>query len=51
MTGYEIGSEKTDIHRLMNGQGDVIVYTSKNWLMNTLGAAWIRVNAWLSYAY
>lgn len=51
MTGYEIGSEKTDIHRLMNCQGDVIVYTSKNWLMNTLGAAWIRVNAWLSYAY
>ena len=51
MTGYEIGSERTDIHRFMNGQGDVIVYTGKNWLMNTLGAAWIRLNAWLSYAY
>ena len=39
MAGYEIGSEKTDIHRFFNGQGDVIIYTSKNWLMNTLGAA------------
>ena len=51
MTGYEIGSETAGIHRLMNGQADVIVYTSNNWLMNILGAAWIRVNAWLSYAY
>ena len=51
MTGYKSGSETTDIHRFFNGQGDVIIYTSKNGLMNTLGAFWIRLNAWLSYAY
>ncbi len=51
MAGYEIGSEKGAIRRLMNGQADVIVYTGKSWLMNTLGAVWIRLNAWLSYAY
>lgn len=51
MTGYEIGSEKADIHRFLNGQADVIIYTSDSSLLNTLGEAWIRLNAWISYAY
>lgn len=51
MVGYEVGSEKADIHRFLNGQADVIVYTGDNRLMNALGAAWIRLNTWLSYAY
>ncbi len=51
MLGYETGSEATDIRRILNGQADVIVYTGDNWLMNGLGAAWIRLMSWLSYAY
>lgn len=49
--GYEIGSENRDIRRTLNGQSNVIVYTGDNWLLNTLGAAWIRLISWLSYAY
>lgn len=51
MLNYEVGSEKADIRRFLNGQADVIVYTSESWILNTLGALWIRVNALLSYAY
>jgi multidrug resistance efflux pump len=51
MTGYEVGSEGADIRRALNGQADVIVYTGDNGLMNRLGAAWIRLMSWLSYAY
>ncbi len=51
MLGYEIGSEQVDIRRNLNGQADVIVYTGDSWILNTLGAIWIRLNAWISYAY
>ncbi len=51
MLNYEVGSENADIRRFFNGQADVIVYTSNNWLLNALGAFWIRLNAWVSYAY
>jgi len=51
MLGYEIGSEQVDIRRNLNGQADVIVYTGDSWILNTLGALWIRLNAWISYAY
>ncbi len=40
-----------DIRRQLNGQADVIVYTGGNALLNALGVFWIRLNAWISYAY
>ena len=51
MLGYEVGRETVDIRRNLNGQADVIVYTSNNWLLNALGAVWIRLMSWFSYAY
>jgi len=51
MLGYEVGHENADIRRMLNGQADVIVYTDDNGFMNMLGAAWIRLMSWLSYAY
>lgn len=51
MPGYEIGSERADIRRMMNGQADVIVYTGDGWLLRTLGAGWIRLMSVVSYAY
>lgn len=51
MQGYEIGSDTADVRRMLNGQADVIVYTGDSWLLNTLGAGWIRLMSWLSYAY
>ncbi len=51
MLGYEIGSEHADIRRNLNGQANIIVYTGDNGLLNGLGAAWIRLISWLTYAY
>ena len=51
MLGYEIGSENADIRRNLNGQANVIVYTGDHGFLNLLGAAWIRLVSWLSYAY
>lgn len=35
----------------VGSQASVIVYTGDNWVMNTLGRFYIRLNAYLSYAY
>jgi multidrug resistance efflux pump len=35
----------------VGSQASVIVYTGDNWIMNTLGGFYIRLNAYLSYAY
>ncbi len=51
MQGYEVGTNTTDIRRMLNGQADVIVYTGDNGFLNALGKAWIRLMSWLSYAY
>jgi len=51
MLGYEIGSEHADIRRNVNGQANVIVYTGDHGFLNTLGAVWMRLLSWLSYAY
>jgi multidrug resistance efflux pump len=51
MPGYEVGSETADVRRMLNGQADVIVYTSDNAIMNALGAAWMRLMSVISYAY
>jgi multidrug resistance efflux pump len=40
---------KSDLR--VGSQASVIVYTGDNWLMNLLGKFYIRVHAWLSYAY
>lgn len=41
--------EETELR--VGSQASVIVYTGDNWIMNTLGKFYIRVNALLSYAY
>ncbi|MEM7499623.1 MAG: HlyD family secretion protein [Pseudomonadota bacterium] len=51
ITGYEAGSSEDDLRLNLNGQADVIDYTGDNWMLNTLGAGYIRSVAWLSYAY
>ncbi len=51
LPGYEAGSADDDLLMLLNGQADVIVYTGDSWLMNAIGAVYIRAVAWLSYAY
>jgi multidrug resistance efflux pump len=46
------GDDPTDdVRYRMNGQADVIVYTGGNFVLNAIGAVWIRVMAFLSYAY
>lgn len=37
--------------RRYGGQADVQVYTGNNWLINSLGWLWIRLQSWLSYVY
>jgi len=37
--------------RRLGGQADVLVYTSNNWIINTLGWLYIRLLSWLSYVY
>jgi hypothetical protein len=33
------------------GQADVVIYTSSNWLTNSLAWLWIRTVSLFSYAY
>ena len=51
LPGYETGDQDDDVIFLLNGQADVIVFTSEKSLLNTIGSAYIRVVSWLSYAY
>ena len=47
---FEAGDlEPSDLR--VGSQASVIVYTGDNWIMNSLGKLYIRVNALLSYAY
>lgn len=48
---YRHGDTEDDVLFAVNGQADVIVYTGENTVMNALGAAYIRIVSWLSYAY
>jgi multidrug resistance efflux pump len=48
---YVGGDLDDDVLFQVNGQADIIVYTSGNLVLNTIGALWIRAMAWLSYAY
>ncbi|UPR53075.1 HlyD family secretion protein [Vibrio cyclitrophicus] len=41
-------AETLDYMRI-GGQGDVVVYTNDNTIMNMLGMAWIRLVSWFSY--
>jgi len=47
--------DASDTARLRNvrvgGQAEVMVFTGDNFLMNMLGAAYIRLRSWLSYLY
>ncbi len=51
LPGYRGDDQTDDVFYRMNGQADVIVYTSDNFILNTIGAGWIRLMAILSYAY
>ena len=35
----------------IGGQAEVMVYTGDNFLMNLLGAGYMRLMSWLSYLY
>ena len=47
--------DTSDAERLrkvrVGGQAEVMVFTGDNFVMNTLGAAYIRLKSWLSYLY
>jgi multidrug resistance efflux pump len=47
--------DASDAERLrkvrVGGQAEVMVFTGDNFLMNTLGALYIRLRSWLSYLY
>ncbi|SNS74585.1 HlyD family secretion protein [Tropicimonas sediminicola] len=51
LPGYEAGDPDDDVLYQINGQADVIVYTTDNPVLNALGRAYIRALSWLSYAY
>lgn len=52
LPGYEAGrNADDDVYFQFNGQADVIVYSGENTLLNTLGSWYIRLMAFLSYAY
>jgi multidrug resistance efflux pump len=50
-----IAFDPSDAERLrkarIGGQAEVMVFTGDNVVMNTLGAAYIRLKSWLSYLY
>ena len=51
LQGYEVGDPEDDLRLMINGQADVIVYTSDSPLLNALGRFAIRLGSVLSYAY
>lgn len=51
MPGYEDGSDRADIRPMLNGQADVIVYAGDGWVLNALGAFYIRLMSVIAYAY
>ncbi|PSL20072.1 HlyD family secretion protein [Shimia abyssi] len=52
LPGYESGRNAADdVYFQFNGQADVIVYTGENSVLNALGSWYIRLMAFLSYAY
>lgn len=51
LPGYEAGNQENDVRFQLNGQADVILYSTENTFMNFIGRLYIRVVAFLSYAY
>ncbi|WP_068119429.1 HlyD family secretion protein [Tropicimonas marinistellae] len=51
LPGYEAGSLEDDLRFQLNGQADVILYTTDSTLMNFIGRLYMRAVAFLSYAY
>jgi multidrug resistance efflux pump len=47
--------DPSDAERLrkvrVGGQAEVMVFTGDNFVMNTLGGAYIRLKSWLTYLY
>ncbi|MGY3572649.1 HlyD family secretion protein [Vibrio paucivorans] len=48
---FQSADTTDDVKLYVNGQADVIVYTSDNWFMNTLGNLYIKLASVLSYVY
>jgi len=48
---HKVEDTADDVRYRMNGQADVIVYTDGNFVLNAIGAGWIRLMAILTYAY
>ncbi|MEM9432186.1 MAG: efflux RND transporter periplasmic adaptor subunit, partial [Pseudomonadota bacterium] len=51
LPGYETATEKDDARMMVNGQADVIIYTSENAILNAIGVVYIRLVGYLSYLY
>ena len=51
LADHPASDQTDDVLYRMNGQADVIVYTGGNFVLNAIGAVWIRLMAILSYAY
>lgn len=51
LTGYERADIEDDARLQLNGQADVIVYAGENRILNSVGAAFVRLMTWLSFAY
>ena len=51
LEGFQGGRKASGYKLRVNSQADVIVYTGDGWIMNTLGALWIRLVSVFSYVY
>ena len=51
LPGYQSGHTDDDVRFQVNGQAEIIVYTGDNRVLNTIGSWYIRLMAYLSYAY
>lgn len=51
LTDYRSGNSEDDVKLFLNGQADVVIYTGDNFIMNTLGAAYIRIMSLFSFLY
>ncbi|WP_117232848.1 HlyD family secretion protein [Vibrio maerlii] len=51
LDNYRSANSDDDVKLFLNGQADVVIYTSDNPLMNALGLVYIRVMSLFSYLY
>lgn len=51
LTNYRSANSDDDVKLFLNGQADVVIYSSDNLIMNALGAAYIRALSLFSFFY